>query len=303
MTPPGPLFSVVIPVYNRQSELRRALASVANQSLTDFECLVVDDGSTEPIKPTVDEFDERFVYIRRDNNGGRTAARLTAYEHVTGDLVTILDSDNEYFAWTLDRSAYYLQKYPEADAVAGLYVFPDGLRVRIAGGERVTGPDVYARQSSPRPGFDSVQTVRRNVVQEWLQLRRDYFNLDLALLLSLLMSHLVVRVDEPWGRYHTDAADRITTRNDPKSLGLDDIPKFVGEFRPLLGQTPCGPLDVALVNMWTRLIRAHRYQEAAAVADWMRSRGISRWDAIRRKSNWVLRQRIAPLNRSRVRVV
>lgn len=117
------------------------------------------------------------------------------------------------------------------------------------------------------------------------------------------MSHLVVRVDEPWGRYHRDAADRMTTRTDPRSRGLDDILKFGGEFRPLLGQTPCGPLDAALANMWTGLIRAHRYQEAAAVADWMRSRGISRWDAIRRTSNWALRRRIAPLSRSRVRVV
>ena len=95
-----------------------------------------------------------------------------------------------------------LQKYPEADAVAGLYVFPDGLRVRIAGGERVTGPDVYARQSSPRPGFDSVQTVRCNVPGV-AAIRRDNFNLDMAFLLTPRMSHLAVRVDEPWGRYHT----------------------------------------------------------------------------------------------------
>jgi glycosyltransferase involved in cell wall biosynthesis len=49
--------------------LRRALSSIAAQTLADLECSVVDDASPEPIKPVVDEFDERFHYVRRATNG------------------------------------------------------------------------------------------------------------------------------------------------------------------------------------------------------------------------------------------
>jgi glycosyltransferase involved in cell wall biosynthesis len=58
-----PLFSIITPVFNRQDELRRALCSIAGQTLTDFECIVVDDASSMPIKPVVDEFDESFNYV------------------------------------------------------------------------------------------------------------------------------------------------------------------------------------------------------------------------------------------------
>jgi hypothetical protein len=222
---------------------------------------------------------------------------------VTGELVTILDSDNELFPWAHARAAHYLQKYPEAGAVTGLYLFPDGLRARIVGGEKLITPRAFAGHSAQRPGSDSVLVVRRAATEQWLELRRDYFNLDLVFLLTLRMSTTMARIDEPWGRFHTDAAERMSTRQDPRSRGLDDIEKFVHEFRPRFGATPCGPLDVALTNMWVRLLRAHRYDEAEVVAQWLRERGVSRWSAVRRKARWALDKRIGPARRSSVHMI
>ena len=62
--------TVVVPVFNRQDKLRRALASLRAQTLVDFECLVVDDCSTVPIEPVVTELsDHRFRYLRNGQNG------------------------------------------------------------------------------------------------------------------------------------------------------------------------------------------------------------------------------------------
>lgn len=294
---PAPVVSVIVPVYNRQAELRRALQSVADQTLGDFECVVVDDGSTQPIRPVVDEFDERFSYVRRPENGGPTAARITGCEHVTGELVVVLDSDNEFFPWALDRAAHYLREHPEADAATGLYVFPDGLHNRVPDGEKLVGPDEYAALSSPHGG-DSVGVLRHSVVEEFLRLPRGYFNFDLLFTMTLRMSHLVLLVDEPWARFNVDAADRMSGRRDARSRGVSDIQRFVNDFRPLVGASPCGPVDMALINMWIRLVRARRYRDAAPVADWMRDRGISRTQAARRKATWALRARLGSVRGS-----
>lgn len=239
----------------------------------------------------VSEFDERFSYVRRDTTGGPSAARLTALERVKGEFAANLDSDNELFPWALDRGVRYLRDHPKADGAVGLFVFPDGLRVRVAGGVKLIGWAEFAALRSTRSGADGVGIFRRNVVDEWLRLRRDYFATEVVFTLRQFLSHSVVYVDEPWGRYHTAASDRVSSRpRDPRRL--DDIGKFVAEFRPLIGVDPCGPLDITLISMWVLLVRARRNAEAAIIAEWMDERGISLPAALSLKLRWSLRSRL-----------
>src|SRR5450755_3166172 len=102
-----PLITVAMPVYNRQDVLRRALRSLERQTLEDFICVIVDDASTIPIAPVVDEFDFRFRYVRSEPNRGCCGARQVAFEHMEGDFLINLDSDNEFFPWTLERGSAY----------------------------------------------------------------------------------------------------------------------------------------------------------------------------------------------------
>jgi glycosyltransferase involved in cell wall biosynthesis len=294
-----PLISLVIPVRDRQGELRRALKSVAAQTLTDFECIVVDDCSRQPIQPVVLEFDERFRYVRRNTNGGPTAARFTALEQATGQFVTGLDSDNELFPWALERAVHYLRTHPEAGASIGQYVFPDGLRARVASGVKVVRPEDFVTISSFAAAGDAVALCRRDVVEEWLvRLHRDYFASEFVFWLSMFLGHSAVYVDEPWGRFHTAAANKVSAEpQDPRRFG--DVERFIKDFRPLIGTSPCGPLDELLVLMWPRLIRAHRYDEAAALAGWMRDRGLSTWVAAAHAVVTALRRRVGRRSRRR----
>lgn len=101
----GPLVTVVIPVFNRAHSVLPTLLSVQEQSVRDFECLVVDDGSEdghrlELVMRGVN--DARFRYIRRDNGGGG-AARNTGIDEARGAIVAFLDSDDRWLPEKLER--------------------------------------------------------------------------------------------------------------------------------------------------------------------------------------------------------
>jgi glycosyltransferase involved in cell wall biosynthesis len=84
---------VIIPTHGRQSLLAAALESVRAQTYSDFECIVVDDASPEPVALPFDD-DERFQIVRRLENGGPAAARNTGLQHATGEIVAFLDDDD-----------------------------------------------------------------------------------------------------------------------------------------------------------------------------------------------------------------
>jgi glycosyltransferase involved in cell wall biosynthesis len=94
--PMAPRVSVIVPVYNRAHSVGPTLESVRAQTMTDWECIVVDDGSRDgdELRKLVDELaDPRFRYVRRPNGGGG-AARNTGIDEARGDVVAFLDSDD-----------------------------------------------------------------------------------------------------------------------------------------------------------------------------------------------------------------
>lgn len=90
------MISVIIPVYNTAAYLREALDSVLAQTYKAWECICVDDGSTDGSGDILSEYagrDSRFVVIRQDN-AGQSVARNTALRHVKGDYIYMMDSDD-----------------------------------------------------------------------------------------------------------------------------------------------------------------------------------------------------------------
>ncbi len=89
-------FSIIIPTYNRANLLPETIRSVQNQTFYDWECIVVDDGSTDNTKEVVEEIinsDSRIKYIYQEN-AERSAARNNGYLHSKGDWICFLDSDD-----------------------------------------------------------------------------------------------------------------------------------------------------------------------------------------------------------------
>ncbi|MBX3703129.1 MAG: glycosyltransferase family 2 protein, partial [Steroidobacteraceae bacterium] len=87
--------SVVIPTYNRAAYIRQAIDSVLQQTMTDFEIIVVDDGSTDDTREVVAGYGERIRYLRTAN-GGPARARNAGMAEARGQYIAWLDSDDTY---------------------------------------------------------------------------------------------------------------------------------------------------------------------------------------------------------------
>ena len=111
-----PIFSVIIPVYNRAELLKRTIASVLRQELADFEILVIDDGSSDDIKSVVDGFSDARIRYHRQINRGASAARNAGIDLARGDYVAFLDSDDAYLPHHLATMLSLLQSAPGAVA-------------------------------------------------------------------------------------------------------------------------------------------------------------------------------------------
>lgn len=99
-----PLFSVIIPTYNRSEQLRQALESISAQSCRDFEVIVCDDGSTDNTRLIVESFLSvmSVTYLWDDNFGGPARPRNNGIAVARGEWLCFLDSDDWWYPAKLD---------------------------------------------------------------------------------------------------------------------------------------------------------------------------------------------------------
>lgn len=92
----NPLLSIIVPVYNVEQYLRRCIDSILSQTFTDFELILVDDGSIDKSGMICDEYasnDKRVIVIHKCN-GGQASARNRGLERSNGEYISFVDSDD-----------------------------------------------------------------------------------------------------------------------------------------------------------------------------------------------------------------
>ena len=117
-----PLVRIVIPTYNRAYFLEKAMESVLIQSLTDFEVIIVDDGSTDHTEMVVKNFlakTSKIRYIKQENSGVSCARNRAVDELGEYRYVAFLDSDDVWHAWHLERAITVLEHEPHVGLFCG----------------------------------------------------------------------------------------------------------------------------------------------------------------------------------------
>jgi glycosyltransferase involved in cell wall biosynthesis len=200
-----PQISVVITTYNRANLLVRAIESVLQQSFTDFELIIVDDGSTDNTTDIIKPYLQKYGFIRliSHKNRKQPLSLNTGIQLSQGIFITFLDSDDEYLPNHLALRFAYLQEHQEMQIIhGGLEIIgnpyvPDkhDITQQIHLDNCVAGGTIF--------GYKSAFLALGGFIE--LPYSSDSDLIDRAILMGLG----VARVNFPTYRYYRDTADSI----------------------------------------------------------------------------------------------
>jgi len=126
------MISIIIPTYNRANFLPRAIESVINQTYSEWELIIVDDGSTDNTKEVVKKYltDRRIKYIKTKNKGAANARNVGALI-ATKEWITFLDSDDQAYPNWIKSWAEIIMNKPKIGLLSsGCDIYRDNIKVK-----------------------------------------------------------------------------------------------------------------------------------------------------------------------------
>ena len=163
----SPRVSVILPVYNGAGTIELALRSVFDQTFTDFEVVVVDDGSTDDTPSVLAKFKDRIRMIRQANRGF-PGARNTAIAASRGDLLALIDHDDQWLPRKLELNVAALDR----DLGASL-VYSDLVVVNELGEESRASP--IGSATAHAPSMDEMLARMWPIMPSTVVMRRAAF--------------------------------------------------------------------------------------------------------------------------------
>lgn len=119
------MISIVIPLYNKAEKISGTLASVFAQTYTDYEIVIVDDGSTDRSANIVERINDSRIRLVRQTNAGVSSARNRGITEAKGDYVAFLDADDRWNPEFLSEISKLIVSYPKCDVFSVRYNFED----------------------------------------------------------------------------------------------------------------------------------------------------------------------------------
>jgi len=224
------LVSVIMPTYNRRNYIRESLDSVLAQDFSDFEVIVVDDGSTDGTEEVVRPYQDRIRYIRQENRGAG-AARNIGIRKARGQYIAFMDSDDLSKPHHLKCLSSFLDRNPECAMVVSNGGYLEGNyrnRSTIISSKRVKR--LEQRGVTVKELFDGrvvrlQGTMTRKSVLEEVGLLDEWFRMsyDLDIALRIIKDHQIGFINEEvylW-RQHGDnisSNDELRSRENLRAL-------------------------------------------------------------------------------------
>lgn len=220
LTPP--MFSIVIPTYNRAEEVMAALGSVLGQTFTDWELIIVDDGSTDETLQKLETIGDQRIRVFSIEHSERSTARNVGIRQCTGSYICFLDSDDLFLANHLEILAQAIRARP------GLKVFRTGAWLSMPGSHAVKCLMEKTDDSEPFP-FECIQTFafERNTIQKFKFDTRYIGVEDLYFLLQVGLQFEIYSVSAWTVVYHNRAPEtnkqKLADYYKQKISCIDDI--------------------------------------------------------------------------------
>jgi glycosyltransferase involved in cell wall biosynthesis len=164
-------FSIIVPVYNREQYVRQAIESVFSQTFTDYELIVIDDGSSNGTPDALRSYGSRIKIIRQ-NNKGPAAARASGGSRAEGEYLAFLDSDDLFMPNALETYERIIEALHNPSVILGSMTYFHEVNsvhtnCRGPGGviELVKYKDFLARTGSLGMSFSKI-VIRSSVFRE-----------------------------------------------------------------------------------------------------------------------------------------
>lgn len=224
-----PQFSIVIPTYNRGYCVAQAIESVQAQTVSDWEIIVIDDGSTDNTKDVVSTLcnrDERIQYFYQINKGA-AAARNFGWQKAIGNIIFYLDSDDVVYPNLLERIVQVMSEKP--DTVFGLpnhhrhivlinekHEIVQEKPIFVAQGESSTLQDFFHWKVKMTNNYFHKREINSQI--KWNESLRFFEDWDFMMQLAKYYPNNFVHISEPLllytQRYGTDGICSMATYAD-----------------------------------------------------------------------------------------
>lgn len=119
------MFSIVIPLYNKEKQIAKTLESIFNQTFQEYEIVIVNDGSTDNSAKIVKQINDKRIRLINQPNSGVSSARNTGIKNSSFEYVAFLDADDEWEKDYLENVNYMIKKYSECNIFATNYKIVD----------------------------------------------------------------------------------------------------------------------------------------------------------------------------------
>lgn len=117
-----PKVSVIMPSYNKEKYIGKAIQSILNQTLPDFELIIIDDVSSDASTDIIKTFwDPRIRFFQNEVNQGIALTRNLALKEAKGEYIALLDADDIATEFRLEKESDFLDKNPEISVVFGSF--------------------------------------------------------------------------------------------------------------------------------------------------------------------------------------
>jgi len=163
----NPTFSVVVPAYNVAATIHETLVAISNQTLADFELIVVDDGATDSTPEILKNYSDMRLRVIRQSNRGLAGARNTGIFHAKGKYIAFCDADD---VWEPEKLELHLAHF-ENDSNVGIsfagssMVDENGRQLKVSQSPKlkdITAADVFKRNPI---GNGSAAVIRREALE------------------------------------------------------------------------------------------------------------------------------------------
>ncbi|MDC9499811.1 MULTISPECIES: glycosyltransferase family 2 protein [unclassified Pseudoalteromonas] len=123
------MFSIIIPLYNKELSVKKTIYSVINQSFRDFEVIIVNDGSTDNSVKVIETIDDARIRVIHQVNQGVSAARNYGIQEAKNQWISFLDADDLWEVDHLLEIKSMISKYPKEKFFATSFSYSDNRKV------------------------------------------------------------------------------------------------------------------------------------------------------------------------------